>query len=69
MQVFVDPPVADAVRQALAVVLRERGVAGAGSASYDGAWRRAGLYEGVDRDGDESSYALSPRSTRGATRA
>jgi hypothetical protein len=69
VQVVVDPPVPDAVREALAVVLRERGVVGSGPESYDDAWRRAGLYEGVDRDGDDSSYALSPRSTRGATRA
>jgi hypothetical protein len=37
-------------------------------------WRAAALVEGVERgllggDGDLPGYALSPRSTRGATRA
>ncbi len=69
MQVFVDPPLEDAVSDVLGDLLQERGLYSTGAASYDGAWRRAGLCEGVDRDSDESSYALSPRSTRGATRA
>jgi hypothetical protein len=38
------------------------------------AWRSASLVEGVERgllgaDGDAPGYTLSPRSTRGATRA
>ena len=35
---------------------------------YGQAWRVAGLREGVDDEADVS-YAFSPRSTRGATRA
>ena len=36
--------------------------------AYDSAWRAAGLRDAVDGDEPED-YALSPRSTRGATRA
>jgi hypothetical protein len=37
---------------------------------YSSPWRRAALLEAVDRDScSDERYALSPRSTRGATRA
>ncbi len=36
---------------------------------YRSAWRLAAAHEAVDGDLDENGYALSPRSTRGATRA
>ena len=35
---------------------------------YGNAWRAAGLREGAETDAADD-YALSPRSTRGATRA
>ncbi len=37
-------------------------------AAYASAWRVAGLREAAEGE-DVESYALSPRSTRGATRA
>jgi hypothetical protein len=36
---------------------------------YRSRWRRAGLEEGVRREGEEPTYAVSPRSRRGAERA
>ena len=63
----VDPPVDEAVREALVEALA--GVVGVGFAGCDDAWRRCALEEGVSRADDDSDYALSPRSTRGATRA
>ena len=38
-------------------------------ASSSSAWRRAALREGVEVELRPDRYALSPRSTRGATRA
>ena len=66
------PPVEAALQQAILGVLEEAGVRASSAAGYDQAWRRAALHEGVE--GDEGveqpgGYALSPRSTRGATRA
>ena len=67
VKVWVDPPVDDAVRDALAhALLHETGDAYAG---YGEPWRRAALEDAVSRAEDESGYAPSPRSTRGATRA
>jgi hypothetical protein len=67
VEVWVDPPVDEAVREALAeALLHETGDAYGGRADP---WRRAALEEGVSRAEDEPGYALSPRSTRGATRA
>ena len=72
MKLDATPAIDGAVEQALVGVLGESGVASASSPSlYGDAWRRAGLLEGIE--GEESAepfgYALSPRSTRGATRA
>jgi hypothetical protein len=68
MDADVTPPLDDRERRALLLALelvvpRER----AGE-PYGHAWRVAALREGVDDDADVS-YAFSPRSTRGATRA
>jgi hypothetical protein len=42
----------------------------AANVGYSSPWRRAALLEAVDRDPcSDERYALSPRSTRGATRA
>jgi hypothetical protein len=66
----VRPPLPDDARAAV-----ERALADAGEAvedqpsAYRSAWRRAAALEAVDGVPDEDGYALSPRSTRGATRA
>ena len=65
MNVTVDPPLDESIASALAALIRESSA----TASRDGAWREAALREGVERSEDEPGYALSPRSTRGATRA
>jgi hypothetical protein len=63
------PPLDTPVEQALVELLREsRGVAPSHAPCTD-AWRQAALREGVDASEPEPGYALSPRSTRGATRA
>jgi hypothetical protein len=69
VQVSIDPPVDAPMRRVLAELLRDRAAQAVGRIGYDDAWRRAGLQEGVLRDDVDSDYALSPRSTRGATRA
>jgi hypothetical protein len=63
-----DPSLDESVARALAALVRESR-ANASAASGGGAWREAALREGVERSEDEPGYALSPRSTRGATRA
>lgn len=69
MRHSVHPPLAEPVEQALVALLRTSLVNTPGPASAGGAWRLAALLEGVERSQTESDYALSPRSTRGATRA
>ena len=67
MELEIRPPVDDAERAVIAAAL------GREPARSDAAWARAGLAEAADAcDGDEgwsALYAVSPRSTRGATRA
>lgn len=58
-----------AVRQAIFAAFEEAGVRTPGALVYDDAWRRAALREAVEGDEPELGYALSPRSTLGATRA
>jgi hypothetical protein len=65
VELDVNPPVAADVEQALQAALAEERET---AHPADSAWRRAALSEAVDRDGDDG-YALSPRNTRGATRA
>jgi hypothetical protein len=65
--IAVEPPLDEPVARALGALLRESPAAA--SASGGGAWREAALREGVERPEDGPGYALSPRSTRGATRA
>jgi hypothetical protein len=75
MEIRVEPPVAQHEELALLRALGDGGVLEpAASAAARDAWRRAAAHEAVDNDpesrGDaEPGYALSPRSTRGATRA
>ena len=70
MPIDVRPPLPDEARDAL-----ERALAAPGDAperqpaAYRSAWRRVAALEAVDGEPDEDGYALSPRSTRGATRA
>ena len=68
VKVTVDPSLDESVARALAALVRESR-ANASATSDGGAWREAALREGVERSEDEPGYALSPRSTRGATRA
>jgi hypothetical protein len=66
----VRPPLPDEARDALERALVEAGEALEEQPSaYRSAWRRAAALEAVDVEPDEDGYALSPRSTRGATRA
>ena len=64
------PAVDPAVERALLDVLADRGLEAA--PAYAAAWRRVALQEGVEREegsAEAVTYAFSPRSTRGATRA
>jgi hypothetical protein len=65
----VDPPVEKQVYEALVAAFADSGVPADTSPRYGDAWRLAALHEGMERDEPEPGYALSPRSTRGATRA
>jgi hypothetical protein len=63
------PPLAPAVAKALASLLDEIDPWRPRHDRNGSAWRRAGLAEAVGEAEDAFDYALSPRSTRGATRA
>lgn len=68
------PPLSEAERQVLTLVLARAGVSlDEAPGPYAGAWKRAATREGIDNEPARvpvrGSYALSPRSTRGATRA
>jgi hypothetical protein len=63
------PPLDAAVRQALLAAFEEAGVRTPGASVYDDTWRGAARLEAVEGDELETGYALSPRSTLGATRA
>jgi hypothetical protein len=69
MELDTTPAVDVVVRQALLGVLRQTGVDSSRASGYDDAWRRAALREAVEGDELDLAYALSPRSTLGATRA
>ena len=62
------PPPEDAERRALLLALEQAAPHERAGEPYGQAWRLAGVREGVDDEADVS-YAFSPRSTRGATRA
>jgi hypothetical protein len=64
----VNPPLEDGERRALLVALELAGRGMDPDDPYRQAWRAAAAREAVD-DEPEFGYALSPRSTRGATRA
>jgi hypothetical protein len=64
-----DPPLGERERQALSEALIRLGTrADAAPAAYASPWRASGLREATETD-EPDDYALSPRSTRGATRA
>jgi hypothetical protein len=64
-----NPRLSDTEQRALIDALERAGARVDGKpASYGSAWREAGLGEAAHADEPED-YALSPRSTRGATRA
>lgn len=70
MQIDVDPPLepvlVEALRPLVLEMLRSNDRPHPALAS---AWRRAAACESVENDLLRPRYALSPRSTRGATRA
>ena len=59
------PPLDARLLEALEAVVAP----GAGHPAYESVWRRTGLAEACERGPSADRYALSPRSTRGATRA
>jgi hypothetical protein len=63
------PAIDAAAQPALLAALEQAGLGASESSAYDDAWRCAALREGVDDDDPPAGYALSPRSTLGATRA
>ncbi len=69
VEIAVLPPVADAELRALRAGLQRAGLLGPDAPGYESAWRRSALREAVERGELDDAYALSPRSTRGATRA
>jgi hypothetical protein len=70
MRLEVDPPVSGAERAAVEVALVRAGVPlQEPPAGYLSRWRRAAAREAVENEPARARYALSPRSTRGATRA
>ena len=71
MELEVAPPLPPSEQQALAEALARAGVELDGPPpAYASAWRRAGLVEATGNGAEQpEDYALSPRSTRGATRA
>ena len=68
MEIDVSPAPEDAERRALVLALEQVVARERPGEPYGRAWRVAGVREGVDDEADVS-YAFSPRSTRGATRA
>jgi hypothetical protein len=70
MELDVVPSLSPAETSVLAEAVRRSGIELDGESDpYASAWRRAGLVEAADGDGESDGYARSPRSTRGATRA
>jgi hypothetical protein len=62
------PPLLEEEHAALIAAIERAGIELDGAPSaYESAWRAAGLAEATG--GEEDGYTLSPRSTRGATRA
>ncbi len=71
IDVDVTPPMGRSEREALLAAL-ERTRMPASSGGHIGrstSWRRAGIREAVGDEETDGGYSLSPRSTRGATRA
>ncbi len=69
MGIEVAPPLGEAELRALSYALERAGVRLDGRPeAYRSAWRRTALREATDNE-PVPRYALSPRSTRGATRA
>jgi hypothetical protein len=63
------PPLDGPGQRAVIAALERAGVrVEVAPATYGSAWRAAALREGAEGD-EAEDYALSPRSTRGATRA
>ncbi|HEU0337452.1 MAG TPA: hypothetical protein VFR43_12895 [Gaiellaceae bacterium] len=70
MEIEVVPAVGERERAVLVAALTRAGVEPDGRPpAYASRWRRAGLAEALEREPARRAYALSPRSSRGATRA
>jgi len=65
----VDPPLGEALLAGLEPVLRDALARPETHPSYASAWRRTAVRESVGNEPRPPAYALSPRRTRGATRA
>jgi hypothetical protein len=63
------PPLDPALAKALVALLEDLDARSPAHDGDDSAWRRAALAEAISDSDDAVDYALSPRSTRGATRA
>lgn len=63
------PPIEPVELRALLAALERTGVRASGTDGSSTSWRRAGIREAVGDDETDGGYALSPRRTRGATRA
>ena len=68
MRLTVVPPIDEVTEGGLREAVRRVGVEPPGNVLTRAPWWRAGLDDAVERN-DRDDYALSPRSTRGATRA
>jgi hypothetical protein len=69
MELDAVPSLDEPTLQALHAALEEAGLHAQRASPYDDAWRRAALHEVAEGDEPAPGYALSPRSTLGATRA
>lgn len=70
MDLEVVPPLPPTEQQALTEALARAGLELDGPPpAYASPWRRVGLFEATGNGDENDGYALSPRSTRGATRA
>lgn len=70
MQVEIVPPLGERERRAVGHALAGLGVRLDGlPPAYLSPWRHTAAREAISSEPEEERYALSPRSTRGATRA
>jgi hypothetical protein len=69
VRLTVVPPIDESAEVVLREALRRVGLEQSSTVAPRAGWWRAGIDEAVERGVPGDDYALSPRSTRGATRA